>query len=135
MSTASATAKTEATENWDNGFEDSRQSPKKIIQSHREESWDDEDDDENNDENSEFAEEDRTVTVKSRRAALARLSASDHLPYSPTSSVFSAPTTIHTYSFTAHLCPASAFAFKLIPPSLPIHREREQHCFSLEENE
>ena len=79
----------------------------KIIQRHREESWDDEDDDDD-DENSEFglfAEEDRTVTVKSRRAALARLSASGHLPHSPTSSIFSVPTTIHTYSSTAHLRP------------------------------
>ena len=71
-----------------------------------------------------FAEEDRTVTVKSRRAALARLSAPGHLPHSPTSSVFSVPTTIHTYSSTAHLRPTSAFA--LIPPSPPIHRERER---------
>jgi len=46
-----ATAKTE--ENWDDDFEDSRHSPKKIIQRHREESWDDEDD-----ENSEFADKD-----------------------------------------------------------------------------
>ena len=123
---STATAKTEVTENWDDDFEDSRQSPKKIIQRHREESWDDEDDDED-DENSEFglfAEEDRTVTVKSRRAALARLSAPGHLPHSPTSSVFSVPTTIHTYSSTAHLRPNSAFA--LIPPSPPIHRERER---------
>ena len=122
---STATAKTEVTENWDDDFEDSRQSPRKVIQRHREESWDDEEDDD--DENSEFglfAEEDRTVTVKSRRAALARLSAPGHLPHSPTSSVFSVPTTIHTYSSTAHLRPTSAFA--LIPPSPPIHRERER---------
>jgi hypothetical protein len=122
---STATAKTAATENWDDDFEDSRQSPKKIIQTHREESWDDEDEDD--DENSEFglfAEEDRTVTARSRRAALARLSAPAHLPYSPTSSVFSVPTTIHTYSSTAHLRPTSAFA--LISPSPPIHKERER---------
>ena len=122
---STATAKTEATENWDDDFEDSRQSPKKIIQRHREESWDDEDDDD--EENSEFglfAEEDRTVTVKSRRAALVRLSAPGNLPHSPTASVFSVPTTIHTYSSTAHLRPTSAFA--LVPPSPPIHRERER---------
>ena len=123
---STATAKSEATENWDDDFEDSRQSPKKIIQRHREESWDDEDDDEDDDENSElgFAEEDRTVTARSRRAALARLSAPSHLPHSPTSSVFSVPTTIHTYSSTAHLRPTSAFA--LISPSPPIHKERER---------
>jgi hypothetical protein len=37
---STATAKTEVTENWDDDFEDSRQSPKKIIERHREESWD-----------------------------------------------------------------------------------------------
>ena len=125
---STATAKSEVTENWDDDFEDSRQSPKKIIQIQREESWDDEDDDDDDDdENNEFglfAEEDRTVTAKSRRAALARLSAPGHLPHSPTSSVFSVPTTIHTYSSTAHLRPTSAFA--LIPPSPPIHKERER---------
>ena len=123
---STATAKSEATENWDDDFEDSRQSPKKIIQRHREESWDDEDDEDDDDENSEFgfAEEDRTVTAKSRRAALARLSAPGHLPHSPTSSVFSVPTTIQTYSSTAHLRPTSAFA--LISPSPPIHKERER---------
>ena len=120
---STATAKSEVTENWDDDFEDSRQSPKKIIQRHREESWDDEDDDEKS-EFGLFSEEDRTVTVKSRRAALARLSAPAHLPHSPTSSVFSVPTTIHTYSSTAHLRPTSAFA--LIPPSPPIHKERER---------
>ena len=122
---STATAKSEATENWDDDFEDSRQSPKKIVQRHREESWDE--DDEDDDENSEFglfAEEDRTVTVKSRRTALAKLSAPGHFPQSPTSSVFSVPTSIHTYSSTAHLRPTSAFA--LIPPSPPIHRERER---------
>jgi serine/arginine repetitive matrix protein 2 len=124
---STATAKSEATENWDDDFEDSRQSPKKIIQRQREETWDDEEDDDDYDENSEFglfAEEDHTVTAKSRRAALARLSAPVHLPQSPTSSVFSVPTTIHTYSSTAHLRPTSAFA--LISPSPPIQRERER---------
>ena len=48
-----ATAKSEATENWDDDFEDSRQSPRKIIHGHREESWDDGDDEED-DENGEF---------------------------------------------------------------------------------
>ena len=126
---STSTAKTEATENWDDDFEDSRQSPKKIIQRQREESWDDEEDED--DENTEFglfAEEDRTVTARSRRAALARLSVPTsghfHPPCSPTSSVFSVPTTVHTYSSTAHLRPTSAFA--LIPPSPPIHKERER---------
>ena len=63
------------------------------------------------------------MTVKSRRAALARLSTSGHIPHSPTSSVFSVPTTIHTYSSTAPLRPSSAFAY--IPPP-PIHMERER---------
>jgi hypothetical protein len=40
----------EATENWDDDFEDSRQSPKKIIQRRREESWDEDDDDDGNSE-------------------------------------------------------------------------------------
>ena len=116
---STATAKSEATENWDDDFEDLRQSPKKMIQRHREGSWDDEDD-EDYYENSEFVEEDRTVTAGYRRMALARLSA----PHSPTSSVFSVPTTIHTYSSTSYLRPTSAFA--LIPPSPPIHKERER---------
>ena len=47
---------------------------------------------------------------------------SGHLP--PTS-VFSVPTTIHTYSSTAYLRPTSAFA--LISPSAPIHKERVRH--------
>lgn len=42
-----------------------------------------------------FAEEDCRVTAKSRRTALASFSAPGHLPHSPTSSVFSVPTTIH----------------------------------------
>ena len=124
---STATAKSEATENWDDDFEDSRQSPKKIIQRHREESWDDEDNEDDDDENSDFglfAEEDRTVTARSRRTALARLPSPGHLPHSPNSSVFSVPTTIHTYSSTAYLRPTSAFA--LIPPSPPIHKERER---------
>ena len=125
---STATAKSEATENWDDDFEDSRQSPKKIIQRYREESWDDEDNEDDNDENSEFglfAEEDRTMTANSRRMALATLSIHpDNLPHSPTSSVFSVPTTIHTYSSTAHLRPTAAFA--LIPPSPPIQKERER---------
>ena len=133
---STATIKSQATENWDDDFEeDSRQSPKKIIQTHQEESWDideddddDDDDDNDNDEDAElgFAEEDRTVTAKSRRAALARLSAPGYHyhPRSPTSSVFSVPNTVHTYSSTTHLRPTSAFA--LIPPSPPIHRERER---------
>jgi hypothetical protein len=74
MSTTAA--ETEATENWDNDFEDSHQLPKKIMQRHCEESWDEDDDDDENktDEFGLSAEEDRTITVKSRRAALARLS-------------------------------------------------------------
>jgi hypothetical protein len=65
------------------------------------------------------------VTAGSRRAALARLSSAPiYLSYSPTSSVFSVPTTIHTYSSAVHLRPTSAFA--LIPPSPPIHKEREK---------
>ena len=122
---STATAKTEATENWDDDFEDSRQSPKNIIQRHREDSWDDEDDDDANSKFGLFAEEDCTVTAtKSQRAAFARLSAPGHFPHSPTSSVFSVPTTIHTYSSTAHLRPTSASSF--ISPSPPILKERER---------
>jgi len=118
MSTA-----TRATENWDDDFEDSRQSPKKIIQRQREESWDDEDEEDDSAEFGLFAEEDRTVTAKSRRAALARLSTPlPRPPHSPNSSVFSVPTTIHTYSSTTHLRPTSTFA--LLPPSPPIHKGR-----------
>ena len=119
---STATAKSVPTENWDDDFEDSRQSPKKIIQRHREESWDDDDDDDDDDdENGEFAfcaEEDRTVTTRSRRAALAKLS-TPHPPRSPASSVFSVPTTVHTYSSTALLRPT-------ISPSPPLHKERER---------
>jgi hypothetical protein len=119
---STATANSVPTENWDDDFEDSHQSPKKIIQRHREESWDeDEDEDDDDDENGEFsffADEDRTVTTRSRRAALAKLS-TPHPPRSPASSVFSVPTTIHTYSSTALLRPT------ILPPS-PIHKERER---------
>ncbi|KAF9524755.1 hypothetical protein CPB83DRAFT_909652 [Crepidotus variabilis] len=164
-------------ENWDDDFEDARNSPKKVSHSQvqrREENWDDEGDT-TEDEGGEFGfadkEEDRTVTAKSRRAALKRLSTgsnsqpplpaapapplpttfmaqhpSGSTPYlhfaapphhlfphrSPTSSVFSVPNTVHThnhdtYSYfgsTTHLRPTSAFA--LLPPSPPIHKERER---------
>ena len=116
---STATAKSEATENWDDGFEDLRQSPKRIIQRHREGSWDDEDD-EDYDENSEFVGEDRTVTARSQQMPLARLSAPGHLPHSPTSSVFSVPSTIHTYLSTSYLRPTSAFA---LIPLLPFTRK------------
>ena len=161
------------TDNWDDDFEDGRNSPKKIVNTspsrRREESWDDDMDlgEETEDDSAEFGfaekEEDRTVTAKSRRAALKRLSSpsnsalppmppplpTDFLlslsqqraqggPYrtfqqpfparSPTSSVFSVPTTANThdqyYSSTTHLRPTSAFA--LLPPSPPIHKERER---------
>ena len=164
------------TENWDDDFEDSRNSPKKVVDKspkrRREESWDDDTNlgEETEDDSAEFGftemEEDRTVTAKSRRAALKRLSFPSNLspppmppplptnflpnlsqqpaqvgpyrafqqpfpPRSPTSSLFSIPTTIHTnlthdyyYSSTTHLRPTSAFA--LLPPSPPIHKERER---------
>ncbi|KAF8968624.1 hypothetical protein BDZ97DRAFT_1755279 [Flammula alnicola] len=150
------------TENWDDDFEDARNSPKKRISTprrHREESWDDDLDDDQDD-SAEFGlfaekEEDRTVTARSRRAALSRLSSTPPplpqqppslpLPFlmnqppptasylaqdqpfpqrSPTSSVFSVPNTVNTYSSTAHLRPTSAFA--LLPPSPLIHKERER---------
>jgi serine/arginine repetitive matrix protein 2 len=156
------------TDNWDDDFEDGRDSPKKIVNTsprrRREESWDDDMDlGEESEDSAEFGfaekEDDRTVTAKSRRAALKRLSSpsnsappmppplpADFLPNiyqqraqggpyrtfqqpfparSPTTSVFSVPTTIQThYSSTTHLRPTSAFA--LLPPSPPIHKERER---------
>lgn len=145
-------------ENWDDDFEDSRCSPRKnnIVPRPRQDSWDDEIDNGAETEDSAelgFAEkeEDRTVTARSRRAALKRLSSSSpplvpptnlNEPYrnfqqpfpprSPSSSVFSIPTTAHTvqtpdcyyYSSTTHLRPTSVFA--LLPPSPPIHKERER---------
>ncbi|KIM35749.1 hypothetical protein M413DRAFT_325892 [Hebeloma cylindrosporum] len=100
-------------------------------------------------------EEDRTVTARSRRAALSRFAASNNnpsppppmpffppsnshpspepFPRSPTASVFSVPNTIHTYSSStplvygshSHLRPALS-GFALLPPSPPIHKERER---------
>ncbi|KAF8951743.1 hypothetical protein BDZ97DRAFT_1931819 [Flammula alnicola] len=142
-------------------FEDARNSPKKRISTphrQREESWDDDLDDDQDD-SAKFGlfaekEEDRTVTARSRCAALSRLSSTPPLPPqppflplpflmnqppptasylaqdqpfpkgSPTSSVFSMANTVNTYSSTAHLRPTSAFA--LLPPSPPIHKERER---------
>ena len=95
-------------------------------------------------------EEDRTVTTRSRRAALSRFAANslppppmpffptsvqhpspEPFPRSPTASVFSVPNTIHTYSSStalvyggSHPRPMSGFAF--LPPSPPIHKERER---------
>ena len=113
---SSATAKSKATENWDDYFEDSRQSPK-IVQRQREESWDDDNDDDE-DEDGELdllSEQDRTVTAHHRQAAPpTELSTTG--PLSPNSSVFSVPNSIHTYSSTAPLC----------PDSFPIHQERER---------
>ena len=154
-------------DNWDDDFEDARNSPRNAIRmtAHRkgEEIWDDQSDLENEteDNGADFGfadrEEDHTVTAKSRRAALQRLSSSSaapslpppmppplpttlsHGPYqsfsrpfpqrSPNSSVFSVPTTAqthqtHDYSSTTHLRPSSAFA--LLPPSPPLHKERER---------
>ncbi|RDB27691.1 hypothetical protein Hypma_003251 [Hypsizygus marmoreus] len=109
-------------------------------------------------------EEDRTVTARSRRAALSRLStgpshstppppvpalplpfllnpststAQPHpFPRSPTSSVFSVPTTTrppsssaYTVTSTTHLRPTvsrSSSGLGALPPSPPIHRERER---------
>jgi len=83
------------TENWDDDFEDARNSPKKLpsttpqrrILGDREESWDDELDleDDDPDDSAEFGmfaerEEDRTVTARSRRAALQRLSSTPPPP-------------------------------------------------------
>ncbi|KAF8962680.1 hypothetical protein BDZ97DRAFT_1920250 [Flammula alnicola] len=152
------------TENWDNGFEDVRNSPKKHISTphrQREESWDDDLDDDQDD-SAEFGlfmekEEDRAVTARSCRAVIFHFSSTpsplppqppslplpflmnqppsmasylaqdQHFPqWSPTSSVFSVPNTVNTYSSTVQLCPTSAFA--LLPPSPPVHKECE-HCW------
>ncbi|KAG5640618.1 hypothetical protein DXG03_007904, partial [Asterophora parasitica] len=107
-------------------------------------------------------EEERTVTARSRRAALSRLSPTDStppppvpalplpfilppantslspspFPRSPTSSVFSVPTThrppsssAYTVTSTTHLRPTasrSSSGLGALPPSPPIHRERER---------
>jgi len=148
----------EQTENWDDDFEvetrnNSPRKPKLSTPQRREESWDDELELEAK-LDSEFGrrdEEDRTVTARSRRAALSRFASANSsppppmpffptniqhpspepFPRSPTASVFSVPNTIHTYSSStglvyggSHPRPMSGFA--LLPPSPPIHKERER---------
>ena len=148
----------EQTENWDDDFEvetrtNSPRKPKLATPQRREESWDDELELEAK-LDSEFGrrdEEDRTVTARSRRAALSRFATANSsppppmpffptsvqhpspepFPRSPTASVFSVPNTIHTYSSStalvyggSHPRPMSGFA--LLPPSPPIHKERER---------
>jgi len=143
-------------ENWDDDFEDARKSPRKTLnpspRQRKEGNWHVEMDleEETEDDSVDFGfaekEEDRTVTARSRQAALQRLSISSHttdppalpttfslyhpLPQpspdpsfpqsfphrSPNSSVFSVPS-------TAHIRPTSAFA---LLPSPPIHKERER---------
>ncbi|KAG7099204.1 hypothetical protein E1B28_001071 [Marasmius oreades] len=130
--------------------------------------YDDEEDDDM-DFNLHDKDEDRTVTARSRRNALPRLSTSDaaatfnatppppvppipmsllnannstalHFPRSPTTSVFSAPSVnsgrnsvAYSYyhnSSTTHLRPTvsrqSTTGFANLPPSPPIHKERER---------
>ena len=179
------------TENWDDDFEDSRNSPAKRplgpirksqgghggLDEEPEESWDEEDEEDGEANDFGFGgkdEEDRTVTARSRRAAIARMTgpSAQHSPPPPvpairtssltshplplphpfprtpsspgaprprsrsptsTASVFSVPNTVSAYSYssTTHLNghprshrPNSAFA--LLPPSPPIHKERER---------
>ena len=153
----------EHTENWDDDFEveTRNNSPRKPKLSTprrrdvREESWDDELEMEakRDDLDAEFGrrdEEDRTVTARSRRAALSRFAppnpsppppmpffpsnnqhpSPEPFPRSPTASVFSVPNTIYTYSsstplvYGSHPRPMSSLA--LLPPSPPIHKERER---------
>ena len=94
-------------------------------------------------------EEDRTVTARSRHAALSRFAPAnpspplpmpffptniqhpspEPFPHSPTASVFSVPNTIHTYSSSTVLVyssdPRPMLGLGLLPPSPPIDRERE----------
>ena len=155
----------EHTENWDDDFEvetrnNSPRKPKVSTprrQEVREESWDDELELEAKrdelDDDAEFGrrdEEDRTVTARSRRAALSRFASAnpsppppmpffpsnnqppspEPLPRSPSASVFSVPNTIHTYSSSTPLVygsnPRPLSGFGLLPPSPPIHKERER---------
>ena len=109
-------------------------------------------DDEDDDIDLGFAdkEEDRTVTARSRRAALSRLNSSPPppvppipflvserpFPRSPTASVFSVPTlnsgrdSYYHNNSTTHLRPTvsrtSMAGFANLPPSPPIHKERER---------
>jgi serine/arginine repetitive matrix protein 2 len=153
----------EHTENWDDDFEveTRNNSPRKPKLSTprrrdvREESWDDELELEakRGDLDAEFGrrdEEDRTVTARSRRAALSRFAppnpsppppmpffpsnnqhpSPEPFPRSPTASVFSVPNTIYTYSSSTPLVygsyPRPMSSLALLPPSPPIHKERER---------
>ncbi|KAI0942760.1 hypothetical protein AcW1_003305 [Taiwanofungus camphoratus] len=133
-------------ENWDEDFAASGTSPKGKVPARRGASWGSSDEENEEDDyglgKSDL--EDRTVTSRSRPVPL-------HLPHdppppipplplpfqrSPTASVFSMPSTAaghsaHDYSSTAHLAlrpsvSAGSSALALLPPSPPIHRERER---------
>ncbi|KAK7682077.1 hypothetical protein QCA50_014663 [Cerrena zonata] len=126
-------------ENWDDEFESKIDSP-----SRKSARWSSSSSDEG-----EFGfgdrEEDRTVTSRNRRAPVYPGDTppppvppipsfqSDHpapFPRSPTISVFSVPNSESaTYSSTAHLAlrpTRSGSSFGVLPPSPPIHRERER---------
>ena len=143
----------EQTENWDDDCEvetrnDSPRKPKLSTPRRRdvrEESWDDQLEmeakrDESDQESGQGDGEDRTVTARSRRAALSRFASGNPSPpppmpffhtnghhpspepsRSPTASVFSVSNTIRIYSsstaliYGSHLRPISGFA--LLPPS------------------
>ncbi|KAE9408086.1 hypothetical protein BT96DRAFT_21501 [Gymnopus androsaceus JB14] len=115
---------------------------------------DDDDEDDDMDFNNLDKEEDRTVTARSRRA-ISRVnetppppvppipfsfltttnSREQPFPRSPTASVFSVPTSgrdsvAYSYTSTSHLRPtisrSSITGFANLPPSPPIHKERER---------
>ena len=122
------------TENWDDDFEDARNSPKKLLNTsprqRKEGNWDDEMDleEETEDDSADFGfaekEEDRTVTARSRQTALQRLSSSSHKPVPP-----ALPTT-----FLLHRSQLPPM-FQISPyPSLPQpfpHRSPNSSVFSV----
>jgi len=147
-------------ENWDEDFDLSPVSTPAKQPVIKDDAYEDDDDDEL-DFNAPDKDEDHTVTARSRRAALSRLSSNtapnpsppppvppipfnllnsteQPFPRSPTASVFSVPTSGRdsvAYSYyhnnsTTHLRPTmsrtSMTALANLPPSPPIHKERER---------
>ncbi|THV04961.1 hypothetical protein K435DRAFT_835195 [Dendrothele bispora CBS 962.96] len=147
-------------ENWDEDFDLSPVSTPAKQPIMKDDAYEDDDDNEL-DFNAADGDEDHTVTARSRRAALSRLSnntpanasppppvppipfnllstAEQPFPRSPTASVFSVPTSGRdsvAYSYyhnnsTTHLRPTmsrtSMTGLANLPPSPPIHKERER---------
>ncbi|KAI0047085.1 hypothetical protein FA95DRAFT_1559429 [Auriscalpium vulgare] len=127
------------TENWDADFEEAENKVVGVETA----AWDSSDDEDGLG----FAdhEDDKTVTARSRRAAVVKhahhtppppvpplpASVTEPFPRSPTMSVFSIPSASGresvTYSSLAHLpLRSSSSALGMLPPSPPIHRERRR---------